>query len=193
MTKADRAAAVDRIAHAIVEDGETRLTALATIAGVHRNYVAPLLKSARERIGRECPPPSELRQTYLAQAATIYRKALQGHDSATARNDHRVANEFLKTANDSLRTAATIGGVGELKSEGGSQHPRVRIVFEAFEETAPPAALAAVARLSTAPGAAALSRSPGALPDHRSGREVREGHRVSDGAPASGNDGSSGA
>ena len=157
LTKLERVAAVDRIAHAIVEDGETRQFALAEIAGVHRNWIAPLIKSARERIAREAPPPPALRQTLLARADATYRKACAGHERAVAANDARAANDFLRTANEALRTASKIGGIDELKQTDAGT-PKFRIVLESWEDGAPAAALAAANRLSTAPRAAALPR-----------------------------------
>ena len=150
-----------------------------------RSHVGPLVEAARELIARECPTPVALRQTFLAQAATVFRKAIEGHERAAARKDDRVANEFLRTANESLRTASKLGGIDELRPTADTESTGIRIVFEAWGDSAPAAAIAAAARLSTAPGAAALSRPTGALQDHRGGSAVRQGHDVSDGvAPA---------
>lgn len=147
-----------------------------------RNHVGPLVEAAREIIARECPAPVALRQTFLAQAATVFRKALEGHERAMLRKDDRVANEYLRTANESLRTASKLGGIDELRPATDTDSPHVRIVFEAWGDNAPAAAIAAAARLSTAPGTTTLPRTAGALSDHRSGREMGQGHRDVDGA-----------
>lgn len=98
LAKAEREACIDRIAHALTQTGESRLVILAEVAGVHRNHVAPLVAAARERIGRECPPPVALRQTLLARTEATYRKACEGHDRAVARSDERIAKDLHSAA-----------------------------------------------------------------------------------------------
>lgn len=158
LTKADRDAKIEALARLIVETGETRHYALADAIRVGRNHVGPLVEAARKIIARECPPPTALRQTFLAQSAVIYRKAIEGHERAKTRGDDRVANEFLKTASDALRTASKLGGIDELRPESGTDTPNIRIVFESWGDSAPAAALAAATRLSTAPIAKTFPR-----------------------------------
>ena len=174
----EREQKVEQIVNALVECGETRSSRLAEIVGVSRRRVGPLIQAARQSISAEVDQtPIGTRNRLSARLEYLYRQALESYLHAKNNGRLREAADFLRTASDAVAKQARICGIEGLAATVGANNPKVRITFEQFEG-APPAALAAAARLSAASGSTEVPRLTGEVSGDSGGSAMGKGHVV---------------
>ena len=184
LSRSEQEEVARKIAHEMVERGETRRYVLAQLVNISTRRIMPHIERARKLIAEETnETPEAARTKCVGRFDKLYRESISLLEASLAKKDYKSANAAITNANAIVANEAKIRGVESLPAQGNAA---LRFTLEATG--IPPAVLERLTRLSAKPGSGTVLALEGEVSRAGDSGEVREDDEPSVRALAIGGD-----